>query len=99
MIKIYGMDTCPDCTYLHSQVEGNENYQMVDIGAHVKNLKEFLALRDNNSLFDECKKRGAAGIPCFLKEDGTVTLTPEDVGLISRPKDDVVACSIDGKGC
>jgi glutaredoxin-related protein len=99
MIKIYGMDTCPDCTYLHPQVEGKEEFQLVDIGAHVKNLKEFLRLRDNNPIFDACKQNGSAGIPCFLKEDGTVTLTPEDVGLKSRPQDEAVACSIDGKGC
>ncbi|SFQ42890.1 Glutaredoxin-related protein [Lachnospiraceae bacterium XBB1006] len=99
MIKIYGMDTCPDCSYLHTQVEGKEEFQLVDIGAHVKNLKEFLRLRDNNPIFDACKQNGSAGIPCFVKEDGTVTLTPEDVGLKSRPQDEAVACSIDGKGC
>lgn len=44
-------------------------------------------LRDNNPVFDECKKKGYAGIPCFVTEDGTVTLTPEEVGLKSRVQD------------
>ena len=25
MIKIYGMNTCPDCTYLYDQINGREN--------------------------------------------------------------------------
>lgn len=41
MIKIYGMETCPDCTYVEEQVKDNDNYQIVDIGRHVKYLKEF----------------------------------------------------------
>ena len=99
MIKIYGMDTCPDCTYVDEQVKGNSNYVVIDIGSHVKNLKAFLKLRDNNAVFDEAKKHGAAGIPCFVLEDGTVTLTPEDAGLKSRPIEEGAACSLDGSGC
>ena len=38
MIKIYGMPTCPDCTYVEEQIKGNDRYQVIDIGAHVKNL-------------------------------------------------------------
>ena len=45
MIKIYGMDTCPDCTYVEAQVKGNDRYEIIDIGQHVKNLKAFLKLR------------------------------------------------------
>jgi glutaredoxin-related protein len=86
MIKIYGMSSCPDCAYVEEQVKGNDRFELVDIGAHVKNLKEFLRLRDNNPQFDEAKREGYAGIPCFLLEDGTVTLSPEDVGLVSLPE-------------
>lgn len=84
MIKIYGMDTCPDCTYVKEQVKGNDRYETIDIGSHVRKLKEFLKLRDNNPVFDEAKRTGAAGIPCFVLEDGTVTLSPEQAGLKSR---------------
>ena len=99
MIKIYGMDTCPDCVYVNDQVIGNANYVKVDIGTHVRNLKEFLKLRDNNPVFDEAKRIGIVGIPCFVLEDGTVTLTPEEAGLQSRPIEDGAACSLDGSGC
>ena len=99
MIKIYGMQTCPDCTYLDNQVKGNNNYEVIDIGLHVKDLKDFLKLRDSNKAFDEAKRIGAVGIPCFVLEDGTVTLVPEEAGLVSRPLNEGASCSLDGTGC
>lgn len=98
MIKIYGMKSCPDCVAVDRQVEGDSRYQVIDIGEHVSLLKEFLRLRDNSPVFDEAKKKGYAGIPCFVLEDGTVTLNPEEAGLKSgRPEP--TSCRIDGSGC
>ena len=42
MIKVYVMATCPDCTPVIEQLAGNPDYLIVDIGEHVRNLKEFL---------------------------------------------------------
>lgn len=84
MIKIYGMPSCPDCVYVEHQVEGNSNYEIIDIGSHVRLLKEFLRLRDSSTAFDGARKAGAAGIPCFVLEDGRITLIPEEAGLHSR---------------
>lgn len=56
MIKIYVMNTCPDCTDVKEQVKGNDKYEVVDIGEHVRNLKEFLRLRDKNPAFDVMKR-------------------------------------------
>lgn len=98
MIKIYGMKSCPDCVAVDKQVEGDSRYKVIDIGEHVGLLKEFLRLRDNNPVFDEAKKKGYAGIPCFVLADGTVTLNPEEAGLKSgRPEP--TSCRIDGSGC
>ena len=99
MIKIYGMATCPDCTYVDEQVVNNPQYEVIDIGAHVRGLKEFLRLRDRSSAFDGAKKVGSVGIPCFVLEDGRVTLIPEEAGLKSRPVAAGTACSLDGTGC
>lgn len=66
MIRIYGMSTCPDCTYVEKQVEGNSNYEIIDIGRHVRNLKEFLKLRDSHPAFAAAKRLGIVGIPCFV---------------------------------
>ena len=72
---------------------------MIDIGRHVRDLKAFLKLRNHHPAFDEAKRIGAAGIPCFVLDDGTVTLNPEDAGLHSRPIGEGTTCSIDGSGC
>ena len=99
MIKMYAMHTCPDCEYVEKQVEGNPNFEIIDIGKHVRNLKEFLDLRDSHPAFDEAKAIGDVGIPCYVLEDGTVTLYSKDVGLEPRPEGYGAACRLDGKGC
>lgn len=99
MIKMYVMHTCPDCEYVEKQVEGNPDFEVIDIGKHVRNLKQFLDLRDSHPAFDEAKAIGDVGIPCYVLEDGTVTLYSKDVGLEPRPDGYGSACSIDGRGC
>lgn len=89
MITIYGMPSCPDCQYVLKQVEGREaDYHFIDIGAQVENLKPFMRLRDTSAVFDPVKAGGWLGIPCFVKEDGTVTLKPEEAGLQAFPAQD-----------
>ena len=85
MIKIYGMKSCPDCTAVWEQVQGDTRYEVIDFGLDVRQLKAFLKLRDHDPVFAEAKVRGAAGIPCFVLEDGRVTLSPEEAGLSSSP--------------
>ncbi len=93
------MDSCPDCTYVEEQVKGNGKYEVIDIGRNVKHMKAFLQLRDSDKAFDKAKKTGAVGIPCFVLDDGTVTLIPEEAGLRSRPTEEGAACNLDGTGC
>ena len=62
MIKVYVMSTCPDCFKVKSQLQDNPNFQLVDLGEHVHNLKEFIRLRDNNPVFDPIKEKGYLGI-------------------------------------
>ncbi len=99
MIKIYGMNTCPDCIAVDKHVEGDNHYEVIDIGSHIKYLKEFLRLRDNNAVFDEAKKYGYAGVPCFVLEDGTVTLSPEEAGINLNDAPAAASCRLDGSGC
>ncbi|NPD92923.1 glutaredoxin-related protein [Xylanibacter muris] len=99
MVKIYVMNTCKDCTYIYEQVRGNSQYELIDIGEHVRNLKAFLKLRDREPQFDVMKRLGTIGIPCFVLEDGTVTFRPEEAGLKPRSGSDGSSCSIDGSGC
>ena len=66
MIKMYVMHTCPDCEYVEKQVVENPNFEVIDIGKHVRNLKQFIKLRDTNPAFDEAKAVDDLGIPCYV---------------------------------
>ena len=101
MIKMYVMKTCPYCEYVEKQVVGNPEFKVIDISEHISNLHEFLALRDHRPEFDEAKAVGDVGIPCYVRPDGSITLSSAEVGLEPTPDDyaEGAACSLDGKGC
>ena len=65
MIKIYGMKTCPDCVAVDEQVKGDSRYEVIDIGEHVRFLKEFLRLRDT-TLFLQKRVRKAMQVYLVL---------------------------------
>ncbi len=104
MLKVYGTNSCPDCMDAKTNFDfyGIE-YIYVDVCSSVKELKEFLQLRDGDSIFDLVKENKSVGIPAIIKEDGTVTLEWEsfitDLGKevihVSQGK----TCGLDGKGC
>lgn len=79
MLKIYGSMLCPDCVACRNDLEkAGVEYEYLDFGESLKNLKEFLILRDKNPQFDEIRREGKIGIPCILREDGTLTLNWEE---------------------
>jgi glutaredoxin-related protein len=98
MIKIFGMKTCPYCTYVYEQIKDDKRFRVIDIGEDVSYMHEFLALRDNDPVFNHSKEIGDIGIPCFLREDGSVSLKPEYFGL-KEYSPEGASCSIDGSGC
>ena len=75
MIKIYGSMLCPDCVKCREDLDGaGVEYEYLDFADDLRNLKEFLRIRDGEPLFDDARARGGIGIPCILREDGSVTL-------------------------
>ncbi len=58
-------------------------------------------LRDHRPEFAEAKAEGDVGIPCYVREDGSITLSSTEVGLVPMPDDytEGASCSLDGKGC
>ena len=79
MLKIYGMMICPDCVECCAALDkASVAYEFLDFSKETKNLKEFLKIRDGSSLLDKARKEGNIGIPCILKDDGTVTLNWEE---------------------
>lgn len=79
-MKYYGTPLCPDCVEADAFIaEKNIVCEHICITESTANLKEFLALRDTRAEFDEVKKEGGIGIPCFLKEDGSITFSLEEI--------------------
>ncbi|MGN0998294.1 MAG: hypothetical protein ACI4PO_01920 [Faecousia sp.] len=75
MLKIYGSRLCPDCVACLADLDRAEvPYEYLDFGENLQNLKDFLALRDSLPIFKEVKENRKIGIPCILREDGSVAL-------------------------
>lgn len=79
MLKIYGSMLCPDCVNCCADLDQQKiGYEFLDFADSVKYLKEFLVIRDREAVFDEARQKGSIGIPCILREDGSVTLSWEE---------------------
>lgn len=80
MIKIYGSMLCKDCVQCREDLDRTGvPYEYLDFADSLLHIKEFLTIRESNPLYDEVRKNGAIGIPCIVKEDGSVTLDWETV--------------------
>ena len=78
MLIIYGSDQCPDCLDCKADLnKAGVAYEYRSIPENLLFLKEFLMLRDRETVFDAIKEAGKIGIPCVLQDDGTVTLSWE----------------------
>lgn len=66
-VKMIGTRNCPDCTSALETIAAKKlDVEFVDIDASTANLKLFLRLRDKAPEFDEIKKNGSIGVPCFV---------------------------------
>lgn len=104
MFKVYGSQMCPDCRECKANFEANGvEFEFIDINASLKNLKEFLELRDNHPVFEKWKKIGDIGIPGVVGDDGSVFTDWEGYltgqGMPVVYKENGQACSLDRKGC
>lgn len=75
MITIYGSMLCKDCVQCRQDLDrAGVAYTYLDFAEDLQSLKTFLSIRDRSPLFEEVRQKGGIGIPCIVKEDGTVTL-------------------------
>ena len=104
-MKVYGTPICVDCrNYKAVQKKRGFEAEYVDITENTANLREFLALRDKEPVFDGVKAHNGIGIPLFVNDDGAMTFDMnEALSWIGQApvKDDeieekVMACSING---
>lgn len=80
MIRIYGSMLCKDCVQCCKELdEAKVSYEFLDFSEELVNLKTFLSIRDREPIFDSARKEGYIGIPCIVKEDGTVSLDWKEV--------------------
>ena len=79
MITVYGSMLCKDCVECRKLFdEKGISYEYKDFADELMNLKTFLNFRETLPVFDEVKKAGAIGIPCIVRDDGSVTLSWEE---------------------
>lgn len=72
-MKFIGTKLCPDCIDAESVLkQASIPFEYVDITKSAENLKMFITMRDQRAEFDQMKKEGYVGIPCFLMEDGRI---------------------------
>lgn len=73
-MKVYGADICIDCrNYKAIQKARGFEAEYIDITEDTTKLKEFLKLRDNESVFQEVRAHNGIGIPLFVNDDGKMT--------------------------
>lgn len=72
---VYGIEDCIHCRQAKAALESSGvSFEFRALGERVQWLKEFLALRDSLSLYDEAKTGGYIGIPTFVFSNGVITL-------------------------
>ena len=77
---IYGTDLCPDCVTCKADLERSSVvYEYRNITENLKFMKEFLALRDSNTIFEDARREGYIGIPAIVLDNGEVTLSWENL--------------------
>ena len=73
MVKIYGSMLCPDCVECRKALDSaGIPYTYLDFSADLRNLKEFLALRDSDPAFAAIRAAGKIGIPAIILPDGSL---------------------------
>lgn len=78
MLIIYGTDQCPDCVSCKADLDRAEvSYEYRNISENLRHLKEFLVLRDRETVFASVKDAEKIGIPCIITEAGEVLLSWE----------------------
>ena len=81
MVKFYGSHICSGCREAKALfAEKNfEGFEFIEITESTDNLRAFLQLRDHREELRQAREAGMIGIPCFVREDGSITLEAADV--------------------
>ncbi len=74
-MKVYGAQICIDCR-IYREIQKKRGFaaEFIEITEDTGKLKEFLARRDREPVFQTVREQGGIGIPYFVNEDGRTTL-------------------------
>lgn len=99
-IIMYGTPICKECVrdkaILAEHKEIEVDYRIITESTSI--LKDYLAYRDKEPIFDEMKANHGIGIPFYILEDGTKTLYLSDFVDVGNSKTQKNSCSINGRG-
>lgn len=77
---LYFSSLCPDTVPFKAAMERlGMTAREVDITASMRNLKEFLRVRDGEEVFIPRKEQGMVGIPCLVTNKGEYLFEVSDL--------------------
>ena len=79
-LTLYYSSLCPDTVPFKAAMERlGMTAREVDITASMRNLKEFLRVRDGEEVFIPRKEQGMVGIPCLVTNKGEYLFEVSDL--------------------
>ena len=79
-ITVIGSHLCPDTLYDLNRLSGaGAEIDFKDILSCHAVLQDYLEIRESSPLYEEIRGTRRLGIPCFVREDGTMTLNLNDI--------------------
>lgn len=74
-VNVIGSHLCEDTVAaLEVLKEKNVDFEFVNISETLEGLKKYLSIRETSEIYNAVRAAGGIGIPCFVFEDGTITL-------------------------
>ena len=79
-VTVIGSHLCPDTLYaLNRLTKANAEVDFKDILSCHGALQDYLDIRENSPLYASIRGTRRLGVPCFVQEDGTMTLSLSDI--------------------
>jgi len=79
-VTVIGSHLCPDTLYALNRLAGaGAEVEFKDILSCHAALQDYLQIRESSPLYAEIRGTRRLGVPCFEREDGTLTLTLNDI--------------------
>lgn len=72
-VVVYGSHLCNGCIRMKAYfADKNIEYAFHDISLDFQALRDFLKIRDNNSLYDHIRQEGRVGLPTIIIGDDMI---------------------------